>query len=327
MQETTLLLIKPDAIDKGLVSLILDAIAKQSLVIVSSVRTKLSQKDIEFLYPELMSLPFFPDLLSFLRSAPIILMKLAGEEAVHKVKFRIIGKYGSEYGIRRIHSEDHIKNLAHAPETLQQAGKELAYFKKYFKEQEEMNKAKFKNRMVFALTGMSECGKSTVGRYFASNNIARVKISRIFDAVRRKSSSAKALEDFIANEEERDALALWDAFIEELFWEMENSAMKQVSIASLYGGGLGPYLQQQLGESFCLIFIDVPEKIRLQRQMIREDLAGIDQAKSLLLPRDEFKIKTGVPALREIANEIVDNSGTIKELHGQIDRIIAKYCR
>jgi len=130
---------------------------------------------------------------------------------------------------------------------------------------------------------------------------------------------------FLKQEEERDPYALWDAFIEELFLEMEHLKTKAVSIESLYGGGLGPYLKQKLGSHFCIIFIDIPLGIRIGRQMQRENLPDINSAQRILLPRDEVKEQSGIPALKDIAGEVIDNSGTLEDLYRSVDQVIGKY--
>lgn len=234
----------------------------------------------------------------------------------------------SQDGLRRIYSESHIKNIAHAPEDLESAGKEIQYFEKYFMQEKQSNRERFSNITVFALAGMSECGKSTVGRYFDSKGISRLKIVKIFERVRDKKEPNKDLKGFVEEQEQKDPFVLWDSFIDELIIEMQSLSAKNASIESLYGGGLGPYLKQQLGKNFCLIFIDVPLKIRLQHQIIREGLkGGVKEAEKLLSPRDQFKTATGVPQLKEIADEVIDNSTTLRELYQQIDRLIDEYSK
>lgn len=328
MDEETLLLIKPDAIQKGLIGVILDSLQKQSLNIGETVRIQLNQDDIEALYAEFKDSCFYSELVEFLTSVPVILLKIKGENAVYKIKHKVIGKYYSQDGLRRIYSENRIKNIAHASEDSENAIKEIQYFEKYFQKERQRNKERFSNVNVFALTGMSECGKSTVGRYFNSKGIPRLKIVKIFESVRDKKEPSKDLRKFIEEQEQKDPFTLWDSFIDELMIEMQRLALRNASIESLYGGGLGPYLKQRLGKSFCLIFIDAPLKIRLQRQIIREGLkGGIEEAKKLLLPRDQFKTATGLPQLKEIADEVVDNSTTTKKLYQQIDRLINKYSK
>lgn len=194
-----------------------------------------------------------------------------------------------------------------------------------FKRNVKINESRFYGKNVFALTGMSECGKSTVGKYLDSKGVKRLKIVKLFKRVRDKQSPDKELYEFLKQEEDKDPYSLWDKFIDELLKEMENLNSQAVSIESLYGGGFGPYLKQKLDYHFCIVYIDIPLEIRLNRQVQRENLLNIEDAKKYLLPRDEVKEKSGIPILKEIAGEIIDNSGTIEKLYKIIDALIDKY--
>lgn len=194
-----------------------------------------------------------------------------------------------------------------------------------FEKSKQMDEGRFKGKMIFALTGMSECGKSTVGKYLDSKGIARLKIVKLFEKVRDKWSPSEELYTFIKGQEKRDPYALWNAFIDELMAEMSCFNTNAVSIESLYGGGLGPYLKQRLGRHFCIVFLDIPLEVRLVRQMQHENLSDIESAKKYILSRDEVKKKSGISALKEIADEIINNSGALEELYRKIDQLVQKY--
>lgn len=179
--------------------------------------------------------------------------------------------------------------------------------------------------MIFALTGMSECGKSTVGKYLDSRGIPRLKIVKFFERIRNKWAPDEELYQFTGKEEKKNPYALWDAFIDELLAEMNTQKVSMASIESLHGGGFGPYLKQRMGEHFCIVYIDIPVEIRLERQIQREGLVTIEEAKEILLPRDKVKADSGIPALKDIAGEVIDNSCTIENLYQAVDKIIARY--
>jgi len=187
-----------------------------------------------------------------------------------------------------------------------------------------MNKKRFRGKTVFALTGMSECGKSTVGKYLDSRGIPRLKIVKLFEKIRDEQSPGADLREFVTKEERRDPYSLWDAFIEKLIEEMDSRAANVASVESLYGGGLGSYLQEKMGDSFRIIYIDAPEKKRLEYQMIRENFSDIEVTKRFLLPRDKIKTESGIPQLKNIADEIIDNSGSLEDLLASIDAIVER---
>lgn len=321
--QQTLIIVKPDGVAKGLVGQILRTVESNGLTIVDSTRLHLDRSWVENLYGSERDQPYFMEVVEWVSSAPVLFLKVQGEQAVDKVKWQIIGRYPD--GIRGRYSENWIKNVAHAPDSVQSAEQELEQASHFFERRKMMDETRLQGKMVFALTGMSECGKSTVGKHLDSKGVKRLKIVRLFEKVRDKWSPDQELYEFLQEQEERDPYTLWDAFIEEILTEMERIGTDVSSIESLYGGGLGPYLKQKLGHHFCVLFVDIPVEIRFHRQMQRENLASIEDAKMYLLPRDEIKEKSGIPALKEIAGEIVDNSGTLQELYRAIDTIVEKY--
>jgi len=321
--EETLIIVKPDGLAKGAVGRILFELEKCGLSATESITAQLQREWVKELYALEKTEDYFEDAVAWVSSAPVLLLRVQGPDAVRKVKHDIIGKYPN--GIRGKYSEDWLKNIAHAPDSVEAATRELNLSESIFQMTKEENKERFKGKMVFALTGMSESGKSTVGRCLDSQGIPRMKIGEIFERVRGKQSPEISLDEFVAREEQRNPIGLWNGFIDKLMATMDEKRSSMVSIESLYGGGLGPYLKQRMGDSFDIVYLDIPQETRLQRQMIREGLFLIDEAKSYLLPRDEEKAKSGIPSLKKIAGEVIDNSGTIDDLHRAVDKMVAKH--
>jgi nucleoside-diphosphate kinase len=78
----TLILVKPDAFERGLTGEIIARLERKGLRIAA---LKLMQVDSEFAeqhYGEHSSKPFFPDLIEFIIRGPLVAMVLEGEEAV-----------------------------------------------------------------------------------------------------------------------------------------------------------------------------------------------------------------------------------------------------
>lgn len=90
---------------------------------------------------------------------------------------------------------------------------------------------------------------------------------------------------------------------------------------------------RKMCDRFCLlknffpavIFLDTPLEIRLVRQVQHEGFLDTESARKHLLSRDEIKEKSGVPALKEIADELVNNSGTLQDLYRKIDQVIQRH--
>jgi nucleoside-diphosphate kinase len=296
---------------------------KHNLQVLDQARVQLGREWVENLYGQERNKVYFTEVVEWVSSAPVLLLKIGGEEAVGLVKWKIVGRYPE--GIRGLYSKNWIKNIAHVPDSLESALYELQLTEPIFKKNRQADESRFSKKIVFALTGMSECGKSTVGKYLNSKGIARLKIVRLFEKICNKWSPNEDLYAFVRRQEECDPYALWDAFIDELVAEMNRLNTNTVSIESLYGGGLGPYLKHKLGRHFCIIFLDIPLEVRLVRQMQRENFPDIESARKQILPRDKTKERSGIPALKEIADEVVNNSGTLRDLYQKIDQIIQKY--
>ena len=52
----------------------------------------------------------------------------------------------------------------------------------------------------------------------------------------------------------------------------------------------------------------------------------MDEARKLMLPRDQIKKEWGVPAIADVADVIIDNSGSMENLTRIADAMIARYC-
>lgn len=321
--EQTLVIVKPDGLQKGLLSQILASLREHNLQVAECTRTHLEPSWVERLYGGEKSEIYFREVVDWVSSSDVVLLRICGENAIGLIKWEIIGRYPN--GIRGEYSESWIKNVAHASDSTAAAIRELLLVDEIFQKERDVNEDRFAGKMVFALTGMSESGKSTAGRYFERQGVPGLKIVKLFEEVKEKASPGEDLGEFVAREEARDPYVLWDAFIDELLREMSQRGSCVASIESLYGGGLGPYLKNKMGRHFAIIYIDIPLEIRAQRQMGREGLASLGEARSMLVARDEIKEASGIPKLREMADEIVDNSGSVHDLCRAIDEIIERW--
>lgn len=320
--EETLIIVKPDGVSKGLIGELLQGLAEHKLAITQVMTTQLSREWVEELYEPERGQSYFEEVVEWVSSAPVVLMKIQGEGAVDKVKWQIVGRYPD--GMRGRYSENWIKNVAHAPDSLEAANRELRLAEEIFTES-NIDKERFRGKKVFALTGMSESGKSTVGKYLDSRGIPRLKIGDVFGRIRDERSPRDTVDDFVKREEQKNPFALWDAFADKLVQIMDERDVNMVSIESLYGGGLGPYLKLRMGDNFDIVYVHIPQYIRLQRQMERQNLDTLEEAWSFLSPRDKVKARSGIPRLRRLAGEVIDNSGRLEDLHTAVDGIVERH--
>ena len=82
--EQTLSIIKPDAVERNLVSEIKNFFEKNNLKITKSKKVKISKEEAAEFYKVHQTKPFYGELCDYLSSGPIVVMILEGENAVSK---------------------------------------------------------------------------------------------------------------------------------------------------------------------------------------------------------------------------------------------------
>ena len=103
----------------------------QGLRIAAAKLTHLSKEKAEGFYIEHKERPFFGELVTFMTSAPVMLMVLEGENAVMKNR-EIMGATNpaeaAEGTIRKLYAKSIGENAAHGSDSLQSADREVNYF-------------------------------------------------------------------------------------------------------------------------------------------------------------------------------------------------------
>ena len=86
MSERTLVLIKPDAVERGLAGRILDRFEQRGLTIVGAKLLVVHDELAEAHYAEHREKPFFGELAEFITSSPTLALVLEGESAIEAVR-------------------------------------------------------------------------------------------------------------------------------------------------------------------------------------------------------------------------------------------------
>ena|SRR5271157_2436255 len=134
MRERTLLLIKPDAVQRGLIGMILARFETKGFKIVGLKMLHMSKELSKEHYAHLVSKPFYPDLEKFMTADPIIAVVIEGKEAVEVTRL-IVGPTNASKAqggtIRGDFSNSTSRNVIHASDSKETAEKEVArFFKK-----------------------------------------------------------------------------------------------------------------------------------------------------------------------------------------------------
>lgn len=129
--EKTLVLIKPDAFGKNHAGEILKRYEEEGLKIVAAKVMQMDKKIAAIHYAEHVEKPFYPELVEFMTSAPLMALVLGGENAIERVR-KINGATNpakADAGtIRKLYAENVTKNAVHASDSPQSAEREIKIF-------------------------------------------------------------------------------------------------------------------------------------------------------------------------------------------------------
>ena len=129
--ERTLSIIKPDAVGNNLIGKILQRFEENNLRIIASKMIHLTKEKAEGFYDIHRDKPFFPNLVKFMTSGPVIVQVLEGENAVNKNR-EIMGATNPADAaigtIRKDFAKSIDENAAHGSDAPETAKVEIAYF-------------------------------------------------------------------------------------------------------------------------------------------------------------------------------------------------------
>ncbi|MEM7294070.1 MAG: nucleoside-diphosphate kinase [Pseudomonadota bacterium] len=129
--ERTLSIIKPDAVGKNIVGKIYSRFETNGLRIVASKMLRLSDTVAGGFYAEHEGRPFYPDLIKFMTSGPVVVQVLEGEGAVAKNR-ELMGatnpQEADEGTIRADFASSIDANAVHGSDSPESAAREIAYF-------------------------------------------------------------------------------------------------------------------------------------------------------------------------------------------------------
>lgn len=131
MIERTFAMIKPDSVVRGLIGEIIQRLERKGLKIVGMKMIQISEGQADRLYEVHKEKPFFKDLVSFIRSAPVVVLAIEGESAVSVMR-RLIGATDSKEAmpgtVRGDLSCSKSMNAIHASDSPENAKRELSIF-------------------------------------------------------------------------------------------------------------------------------------------------------------------------------------------------------
>ena len=121
--QKTLIILKPDCLEKRNVGAVVDRFEKAGFTIVGAKMIRLTAELLREHYAHVASRPFYPEIEKFMSSRPVIVLALQGDNVVAKVrdllgptdsrkaaKGTIRGDFGADTMINVVHASDSEEN-------------------------------------------------------------------------------------------------------------------------------------------------------------------------------------------------------------------------
>ena len=127
--ERTLVLIKPDAVQRGLVGEILSRFERKGLTIDVLVSRMMDADLADAHYAEHVEKPFYPPLKEFMTSAPLVALILSGDTAIEVVRTLVGATDARKAAAGTIRGDlalSNRENLVHASDSPDSAKREIA---------------------------------------------------------------------------------------------------------------------------------------------------------------------------------------------------------
>lgn len=129
--ERTLSIVKPDAVGKNVIGQIYSRFEGAGLRVVAAKMLRLSEEVAGGFYAEHRERPFFPALIEFMTSGPVMVQVLEGDNAIAKNR-ELMGatnpKEAEAGSIRADFAESIDANAVHGSDSPASAEREIAYF-------------------------------------------------------------------------------------------------------------------------------------------------------------------------------------------------------
>ena len=129
--QRTLSIIKPNAVKKNKIGLIIALLEEAKLKVVEVKMITLSVEKAESFYSEHKGKPFFNELIAFMTSGPLVIMALEGEDAINTNR-KIMGATNPaealEGTIRAKYGDGMTENAVHGSDSNENAEKEIGFF-------------------------------------------------------------------------------------------------------------------------------------------------------------------------------------------------------
>jgi nucleoside-diphosphate kinase len=129
--ETTLIILKPDAVQRGLMGQILTRFENKGLQVVGCKLMQISQQLAATHYEAHKERPFYPGLVKFMTSSPVLVLAIKGNGAITIARNMMGATFGSKANPGTIRGDFGVSNsfnLIHGSDSPEAAARELKLF-------------------------------------------------------------------------------------------------------------------------------------------------------------------------------------------------------
>lgn len=149
-EEQSLIIIKPDAVQRSLVGEIINRFERKGLKIIGMKMMHLKEALLKEHYAHVADKPFYPRIERFMMSSPVVVMAVAGIRAVDAIRTIVGPTKGYEAlggTIRGDYALSMQSNVVHASDSVENGKKEIARF---FEEHDLVDYEKVDTRFIFS---------------------------------------------------------------------------------------------------------------------------------------------------------------------------------
>lgn len=148
--ERSLIIFKPDTIQRNLVGEIMNRFERKGLKILGLKMMNLENAIIEEHYAHIKDKPFFPGIRDFMKATPVIVMAVTGVNAISVIRLLVGPTKGYEAdagSIRGDFSMSTQSNIVHASDSVENGEAEI---KRFFKDEEIFEYEKIDTDFIYA---------------------------------------------------------------------------------------------------------------------------------------------------------------------------------
>ncbi|HYE63854.1 MAG TPA: nucleoside-diphosphate kinase [Phycisphaerales bacterium] len=151
--ETTLIILKPDAVQRGLMGRIISRFEEKGLAIVGCKLMQISQQLAATHYEAHKERPFYKGLVGFMTSSPVLVMAVRGNGAITIARNMMGATFGSKAAPGTIRGDFGVSNsfnLIHGSDSPEAAERELKLF---FKDGEVLSFERAGDKWIYDMSG------------------------------------------------------------------------------------------------------------------------------------------------------------------------------